>query len=75
MVGHALGGIGAIEAMACVKSINEGIIHPPSTTKCPAKCDLDYVPNVARKADVRATLSNSFGLGGPEKRVPGARAI
>jgi beta-ketoacyl-acyl-carrier-protein synthase II len=65
MVGHALGGGGAIEAMACVQSINEGVIHPTINYEVPdPECDLDYVPNVARKADVRTTLSNSFGLGG-----------
>ncbi len=65
MVGHALGGGGAIEAVACVKTINEGIIHPTINYEVPdPECDLDYVPNVARKADVQATMSNSFGLGG-----------
>jgi 3-oxoacyl-[acyl-carrier-protein] synthase II len=65
MVGHALGGAGAIEALACVKSITEGVIHPTINYEVPdPECDLDYVPNQARKADVRTTLSNSFGLGG-----------
>jgi 3-oxoacyl-(acyl-carrier-protein) synthase len=65
MIGHALGGAGAIEALACVKAINEKIIHPTINYKEPdPECDLDYVPNEARPADVRTTLSNSFGLGG-----------
>lgn len=65
MVGHALGGAGAIEAMACVKTINEGIIHPTINYEVPdPDCDLDYVPNVARQADVQVIMSNSFGLGG-----------
>jgi beta-ketoacyl-acyl-carrier-protein synthase II len=65
MVGHALGGGGAIEAVACVKTINEGIIHPTINYEVPdPDCDLDYVPNVAREADVQVTMSNSFGLGG-----------
>jgi beta-ketoacyl-acyl-carrier-protein synthase II len=65
MIGHALGGAGAIEAMACVKTIETGTIHPTINYEVPdPACDLDYVPNVARKADVRTTLSNSFGLGG-----------
>jgi len=65
MVGHVLGGAGAIEAMACVKTIETGIIHPTINYEVPdPECDLDYVPNVARKAGVRTTLSNSFGLGG-----------
>jgi len=65
MVGHASGAAGAIEAMVCVKSIAEGIIHPTINYEVPdPDCDLDYVPNVARRADVRVALSNSFGLGG-----------
>ncbi len=65
MVGHALGGAGAIEAMACVKTIETGTIHPTINYEVPdPECDLYYVPNVARKAGVRTTLSNSFGLGG-----------
>jgi 3-oxoacyl-[acyl-carrier-protein] synthase II len=65
MVGHALGGAGAIEAMACVKSITDGVIHPTINYEVPdPECDLDYVPNQARQADVRTALSNSFGLGG-----------
>ncbi len=65
MVGHALGGAGAIESLACVKTITDGVIHPTINYEVPdPECDLDYVPNVARKADVRTTLSNSFGLGG-----------
>jgi 3-oxoacyl-[acyl-carrier-protein] synthase II len=65
MVGHALGASGSIEAMACVKSITEGMIHPTINYQVPdPECDLDYVPNQARRADVRITLSNSFGLGG-----------
>jgi beta-ketoacyl-acyl-carrier-protein synthase II len=65
MVGHALGGGGAIEAVACVKAITEGIIHPTINYEVPdPDCDLDYVPNVAREADVQVTMSNSFGLGG-----------
>lgn len=65
MIGHASGAAGAIEAMACVKTIAEGIIHPTVNYEVPdPDCDLDYVPNVARRADVRVTLSNSFGLGG-----------
>lgn len=65
MVGHALGGAGAIEAVACIKAITEGLIHPTINYEVPdPECDLDYVPNVARQADVRIAQSNSFGLGG-----------
>jgi len=65
MIGHPLGGAGAVEAMACVKTIQEGVIHPTINLEVPdPACDLDYVPNQARRALVRTALSNSFGLGG-----------
>jgi 3-oxoacyl-[acyl-carrier-protein] synthase II len=65
MLGHILGGSGAVEGIACVKTITEGIIHPTINYEYPdPDCDLDYVPNVARKKDVRVALSNSFGFGG-----------
>jgi beta-ketoacyl-acyl-carrier-protein synthase II len=65
MIGHAMGGAGAIEAAVCIKTIEEGIIHPTINLENPdPECDLDYVPGEAREADVRVTLSNSFGLGG-----------
>ncbi len=65
MIGHASGAAGAIEALACVQSIVHSILPPTINLEVPdPECDLDYVPNVARKADVRTVLSNSFGLGG-----------
>ncbi len=65
MIGHVLGGAGAIEAVACVKSIEQSIIHPTINYEHPdPDCDLDYVPNKARQADVATVLSNSFGFGG-----------
>jgi len=65
MIGHAFGGAGAIESMVCVKTICEGIIHPTINLEVPdPECDLDYVPNQARRADVRTVLTDSFGLGG-----------
>ena len=65
MVGHALGGAGALEAVACVKSIMDGVIHPTVNQENPdPSCDLDYVPNTARRQRVDVTLSNSFGFGG-----------
>ncbi len=65
MIGHAMGGAGAIEAAACVLTIEQGVIHPTINLETPdPECDLDYVPEGARRADVRVALSNSFGLGG-----------
>jgi 3-oxoacyl-[acyl-carrier-protein] synthase II len=65
MIGHALGGAGAIEALACTLTIRDNVIHPTINYETPdPECDLDYVPNVARSAQVNVALSNSFGLGG-----------
>jgi 3-oxoacyl-(acyl-carrier-protein) synthase len=65
MIGHPLGGAGAIEAVVCAKTIEEGLIHPTINYEVPdPECDLDYVPNRARQAEVRIAQSNSFGLGG-----------
>lgn len=65
MVGHSLGASGALEAVACVRTITDGIIHPTVNYEHPdPTCDLDYVPNQARRAQVAAVLSNSFGFGG-----------
>lgn len=65
MIGHCMGGSGALEAIACVKSLQAGIIHPTiNLESADPGCDLDYVPNQARKLDIRVAISNSFGLGG-----------
>jgi len=65
MVAHSMGAAGALEAAACVMTIVSGTIHPTINYETPdPDCDLDYVPNEARQADVRTVLSNSFGLGG-----------
>ena len=65
MIGHAFGAAGAIESVACVKSIETGWIHPTINYEQPdPQCDLDYVPNVARQAEVQTVLKNSFGFGG-----------
>jgi 3-oxoacyl-[acyl-carrier-protein] synthase II len=65
MIGHALGGAGGMEAVACVQSILTGTLHPTiNYTRPDPACDLDYVPNKARQTDVRTVLSNSFGFGG-----------
>ena len=65
MIGHALGGAGGMEAVACVQTIRDGVIHPTINYEVPdPACDLDYTPNEARRADVNVALSNSFGFGG-----------
>jgi 3-oxoacyl-[acyl-carrier-protein] synthase II len=65
MIGHALGGAGALEAVACVQSILSDEVHPTINYDFPdPECDLDYVPNVSRKLQVDTVLSNSFGFGG-----------
>jgi 3-oxoacyl-[acyl-carrier-protein] synthase II len=65
MIGHAYGAGGAIETLACVQTLNTGVIHPTINYQYPdPECDLDYVPNKARRADVRYALKNSFGFGG-----------
>lgn len=65
MIGHPMGASGALEAVACALTIHHSLIHPTINYETPdPECDLDYVPNAARPAPVRTTLSNSFGLGG-----------
>jgi 3-oxoacyl-[acyl-carrier-protein] synthase II len=65
MIGHTLGGGGAIEALACLLAIQRGLVHPTINNENPdPQCDLDYVPNEARRAEVKVVLSNSFGFGG-----------
>jgi 3-oxoacyl-[acyl-carrier-protein] synthase II len=65
MIGHALGASGALESLACVMTLQSGIIHPTiNQEQADPQCDLDYVPNEARRADVRIVLKNSFGFGG-----------
>jgi len=65
MIGHLLGAAGAVEAIACVKTIETGIIHPTiNLVDQDPECDLDYVPNEARQTRVDVAMSNSFGFGG-----------
>ena len=65
MTGHALGAAGALEAVACIMTIRDGVIHPTVNYETPdPECDLDSVPNTARHQTVDTTLSNSFGFGG-----------
>ena len=78
MIGHTLGGAGALEAVACVETIRSGVIHPTINYEEPdPDCDLDYVPNVAREQEVETVLSNSFGFGGQNglPRLPPLRGI
>jgi len=65
MMGHLMGAAGAVEAIACVKSLESGWVHPTINYEYPdPECDLDYVPNEARRLEPRVALSNSFGFGG-----------
>lgn len=65
MIGHSMGAAGAFEAVACVMTLCRQTIHPTVNYEVPDPvCDLDYVPNKPRAAQVNVALSNSFGLGG-----------
>jgi 3-oxoacyl-[acyl-carrier-protein] synthase II len=65
MIGHGITAAGAVEAIAAILVMNKGIIHPTINYETPdPACDLDYVPNVARPAQVNVCMKNSFGLGG-----------
>jgi 3-oxoacyl-[acyl-carrier-protein] synthase II len=65
VTGHCFGAAGAIEAMMCVLAVRDGVLPPTVNYEYPdPECDLDYVPNEARKADVEVALSNAMGLGG-----------
>jgi len=65
MTGHLIGAAGSIEAGICIRAIREGLLPPTINLTDPAPdCDLDYVPNVARQAEVTTAVSHSFGFGG-----------
>ncbi|PLY09566.1 MAG: beta-ketoacyl-ACP synthase II [Arcobacter sp.] len=69
-IGHCLGAAGAIEAIFAIKSLNDGIIPPTiNIINQDEECDLDYVPNVARKVDLDIVMSNNFGFGGTNGSV------
>ena len=65
VLGHLFGAAGAVEAMMCVRALHEGVLPPTINYRNPdPECDLDYVPNEARKTQVDVALSNAMGLGG-----------
>lgn len=65
VLGHAMGGAGAIEAVFCAYALHQGVAPPTWNYETPdPECDLDYVPNAPRPANIQVALSNSFGLGG-----------
>jgi len=65
MTGHLLGAAGGIEAIATTLTLHHGLLPPTINYETPdPECDLDYVPNQARKVDVEYALSNAFGFGG-----------
>jgi 3-oxoacyl-[acyl-carrier-protein] synthase II len=65
VMGHCFGAAGAIEAMMCVLAVHEGVLPPTINYETPdPECDLDYVPNKARRVQVDVALSNAMGLGG-----------
>ena len=69
-IGHCLGAAGAIEAIMAIKALNEGIIPPTiNVDNQDPECDLDVVPNVARKVDLITVMSNNFGFGGTNGSV------
>jgi 3-oxoacyl-[acyl-carrier-protein] synthase II len=70
MTGHMLGAAGGIESVFTALSISDQIAPPTINLKSPSpECDLDYVPNEARKMKIRAAMSNSFGFGGTNAAV------
>jgi 3-oxoacyl-[acyl-carrier-protein] synthase II len=65
MTGHLLGAAGGVEAVFSILAIHRGVLPPTINQDVPdPECDLDYIPNAARRADVHTVLSNSFGFGG-----------
>jgi 3-oxoacyl-[acyl-carrier-protein] synthase II len=74
--GHMLGAAGAVETIACVKAIETDIIPPTINYEVPdPECDLDYVPNTARKMKVNAIVNNSFGFGGHNATITAKKFV
>jgi len=70
MTGHLLGAAGGLEAIACIKALEDGMIPPTMNLDEPdPECDLDYVPHTAREAAIAIAMSNSFGFGGHNAAV------
>ena len=70
MMGHTLGAAGALEAIACVLSMENSFVPPTINLRVPdPACDLDYVPNTGREKEIRTTLSNSLGFGGHNSSI------
>jgi 3-oxoacyl-[acyl-carrier-protein] synthase II len=70
MIGHLIGAAGAVEAAATAMTLSTGVLPPTINLENPdPKCDLDYVPQVAREAPVTCALSNSFGFGGQNAAI------
>lgn len=70
MTGHLLGAAGAVEAIICIKALEEGFIPPTIGYKVPdEECDLDYVPNEGRKQELKYAMSNSLGFGGHNSTI------
>lgn len=65
MIGHPLGAAGGLEFVVCCQTIKDGVVHPTINYEYPdPDCDLDYVPNTSREADIKVCMSNSLGFGG-----------
>jgi 3-oxoacyl-[acyl-carrier-protein] synthase II len=65
MTGHLLGGAGAVEAIACIRALRDGVLPPTINYETPdPECDLDFIPNEARNQEIDHAMSNSFGFGG-----------
>jgi 3-oxoacyl-(acyl-carrier-protein) synthase len=70
MTGHTLGAAGTLSAIAAIKAMHEGFIPPTINLDTPdPNCDLDYVPNEARRAEVKVAMANGFGFGGQNASI------